>query len=99
MKLPPRTFMQKLRGVYEQLELSSRMFIQKLRGVSPRTFMQKLGRVYEPLQLATFLHESQNPSLLDLLPEEIDSSEVFPTEVMALSWILEQPECCVTKLR
>ncbi|KAK2166009.1 hypothetical protein NP493_1340g01060 [Ridgeia piscesae] len=66
--------------------------------LSPRTFIQKLHAVYEPLQLATVLHESQTPCLLDLLPEEIESDKVFPTEVMALSWILKQPECCVTTI-
>ena len=30
--------------------------------------------------------------------EKIEITKVFPTEVMALSWILEQPECCVTTL-
>ena len=67
--------------------------------LSPRTFMQKLGGVYEPLQLTTLLHESQDPSLLDLLPEKIEIKKVFPTEVMALSWVLQQPKCCVTTLQ
>ena len=67
--------------------------------LSPRAFIEKLGDMYEePLQLATLLHESQTPSFIDLLPKEIESEKVFPTEIMALSWILRQPECCVTTL-
>ena len=67
--------------------------------LDPRTFIEKLARVFEPLQLLTTIYETQRPDLADLVPREIESSNVFPTEMMALSWVLEQQECPVISLK
>ena len=63
-----------------------------------RTFIEKLARVFDPLQLATTIHESQRPELVDLVPSDIESHNVCPTEMMALSWALQQPECRVNSI-
>ncbi|KAK2138093.1 hypothetical protein NP493_8917g00001 [Ridgeia piscesae] len=53
-------------------------------------FMEHLGSVRGQLDPQTHPHPVSS--------EKIEITKVFPTEVMALSWILEQPECCVTTL-
>ena len=63
-----------------------------------RTFIEKLAVVFDPLQLTTIIHESQRPDLVDLVPEEIESSKVSPTEMMSLHWVLMQPKCCIISL-
>ena len=66
--------------------------------LDPRTFIEKLARVFDPLQLITAIHESQRPELVDLVPSDIVSSNVCPTEMMSLSWALQQPECRVDSI-
>jgi len=66
--------------------------------VDPRTFMKKLAVVFDVMQLTTAVHETQRPSLVDLVPENITSENVFPTEMAALSWVLRQEECRITSL-
>ena len=66
--------------------------------LDPRTFIEKLAVVFDPLQLITIIHEGQSPDLVDLVPEEIESSKVSPTEMMSLRWVLMQPECCIISL-
>ena len=90
----PRTFKKKVTGVFKTLKLA----ISK-HHLNPRTFIKKLARVFDPLQLTTAIHESQCPELTDLVPREIESNNVFPTEMMALSWTLRQPLCRVTSLK
>ena len=63
-----------------------------------RTFIEKLAVVFDPLQLTTIIHEGQSPDLVDLVPEEIKSYNVSPTEIMSLGWVLMQPECCIISL-
>ena len=67
--------------------------------LDPRTVIEKLARVFDPLQLITAIYESQCPDLTDLVPREIESNNVFPTEMMALSWVLIQHECHVISLK
>ena len=66
--------------------------------LDPRTFIEKLAGVFDTRKLATYIYESQRSQLVDLVPEEITLSEVFPTEVLSLSWIMKQQQCSVTKL-
>ena len=63
-----------------------------------RTFIEKLADVFDPLQLTTIIHEGQSPDLVDLVPKEIKSSKVSPTEMMSLRWVLMQPKCCIISL-
>ena len=65
----------------------------------PRVFIEKLTSVLDALEVATVIHESQCPRFVDLVPEKISSSNVFPTEMAALSWILRQPECRVSEVK
>ena len=90
----PRTFKDKVAGVFKALKLTTSK--HQLDG---RTFIKKLARVFDPLQLTTAIHESQCPELTDLLPTEIESNSVFPTEMMALSWAMRQSGCRVTSLK
>ena len=64
-----------------------------------RTFIKKLACVFDPLQLLTTIYETQCPNLADLVPGEIKSNNVFPTEMMALSWELMQDKCTVTSVK
>ena len=66
--------------------------------LEPRVFIAKLTRVFDSLQVAIIIHESQCPRFVDLIPEKIESSNVFPAEMAALSWILRQPKCRVTEI-
>ena len=66
--------------------------------LEPREFIKKLTRVFDTLRVSTIIHESQCPDLVDLVPEKIKSTNVFPTEMAALSWILRQQECGVTEV-
>ena len=67
--------------------------------LDPRTFIEKLAPVFDPLQLLTTIYETQRPDLADLVPRKIKSNNVFPTEMMALSWGLQQQECPVISLK
>ncbi|KAK2160549.1 hypothetical protein NP493_1639g00014 [Ridgeia piscesae] len=53
----------------------------------------------DPLKLVTLIYETQSKDLMDHVPEEIESSEIYPMEMLALSWVLEQRRCRVTTLR
>ena len=61
--------------------------------LDPRTFIEKLAVVFDPLQLTTIIHEGQSPDLVDLVPENIKSYNVSPTQMMSLHWVLMQPKC------
>ena len=67
--------------------------------VDPRTFIEELALLFDPLQLVTAIHESQCPDMTDVVPKEIKSDNVFPTEIMALSWVLRQHVCPVISLK
>ena len=90
----PRTFKEKVAGVFKTSKLTT-----SKHQLDRRTFIKKLARVFDPLQLTTAIHESQCPELTDLLPTEIKSNNVFPTEMMALSWAMRQSGCRVTSLK
>ena len=89
----PRTFKEKVAGMFKTSKLTT-----SKHHMDRRTFFEKLARVFDLLQLITAIHESQCPELTDLLPTEIKSNNVFPTEMMALSWAMRQSECRVTSL-
>ena len=61
-------------------------------------FIEKLTHVFDTLEVTTIIYEAQCPSLVDLVPEELSSSNMFPTEMAALSWILHQQQCRVAKV-
>ena len=69
--------------------------------LDPRDLANKLVTVLEddPLKLVTILHESQDASLVNIVPSEIKSEEVFPTDMQALHWLLEQGDCPVKTLK
>ncbi|KAI0235673.1 hypothetical protein LSAT2_013810 [Lamellibrachia satsuma] len=89
----PRTFKEKVVGRFKTLKLTT-----SKHHLNPRTFIKKLAHVFQHLQLITAIHESQCPELTDLVPREIKSNKVFPTEMMALSWALRQRMCRITSL-
>ena len=68
--------------------------------LNPRELVNKLAEVLacDPLKVVTILHESQDPSLVDVVAAEVNSRQVFPTEMRALSWVLKQAKCPVTTL-
>ena len=66
--------------------------------LEPRTFIEKLAGVLDTWKLATYIYESQRSQLVDLIPEEITLSSLFPTEMLSLCWIMKQPQCGVIKL-
>ncbi|KAI0213493.1 hypothetical protein LSAT2_001470 [Lamellibrachia satsuma] len=66
--------------------------------LEPRTFIKKLAGVLDTWKLATYIYESQHSQLVDLIPEEITLSSLFPTEMLSLCWIMKQPQCGVIKL-
>ena len=69
--------------------------------LNPRELVSKLALVLarDPLKVITILQESQDPNLVDIIAAEVSSSQVFPTEIRALSWLLKQARCRVTTLR
>ena len=52
----------------------------------------------DPLKVLNILFEIQDADLVDIVTSEIKSSQVFPTEMRALSWVLRQAKCPVTNL-
>ncbi|KAI0210363.1 hypothetical protein LSAT2_004897 [Lamellibrachia satsuma] len=66
--------------------------------LKPRTFIEKLVCVFDTRKLTTYIYESQLSELIDLVPEEIEVSEVFPTEMLSICWIVKQQQCGVVKL-
>ena len=66
--------------------------------LEPRTFIEKLAGVFDTHKLMTYIYESQCSQLVDLIPEEIELSEVFPTEMLSLCWSMKQQQCGVVKL-
>lgn len=62
------------------------------------TFIKKLATLFATLRLTTVIHETQCPNLVGLLPEEIELTNVFPTEMMSLCWVVKQRDCRVTSL-
>ena len=66
--------------------------------LKPRTFIKKLAGVLDTWKLATYIYESQCSQFVDLIPEEITLSSLFPTEMLSLCWIMKQPQCGVIKL-
>ena len=53
----------------------------------------------DPLKLVTLVYETQSDVLVDHVPGEIKSSKIYPMEMLALSWVLEQRRCRITTLR
>ena len=53
----------------------------------------------DPLKLVTLIYEAQSEVFVDHVPEEIKSSTIYPMEMLALSWVLEQRRCRVTTIR
>ncbi|KAI0240479.1 hypothetical protein LSAT2_008778 [Lamellibrachia satsuma] len=66
--------------------------------LDPRAFLEKLAVVFDPLQLFTVIYESQRPHLVDLVPEVVEFSNVFPSEMMSICWVLKQQECRIFKV-
>ena len=67
--------------------------------LNPRTFIEKLQQKTEPLQLITLVHEAQCEDLVEIVPAEIESDQLHPTEGMALAWLLQQQMCPITSLK
>ena len=65
----------------------------------PHKFVKKLAPKIDPLKLATLVHEAQLPELVDIIPETIESDQVFHTEMMSLSWVMQQQQCRIIKLQ
>ena len=65
-----------------------------------KDLVEKLADVLkdDPLKLLNILFEMQDPDFVDTITSEVKSSEVFPTEMRALSWVLKQAKCPVTNL-
>ena len=64
-----------------------------------RTYIEKLTTKTDALKLITLVYESQQPSLVDIVPTTIHSAKVCSTEMMSLSWVLKQPACRIICLR
>ena len=64
-----------------------------------RNFIEQLKHKTEPLQLITLVHEAQREDLVEIVPAEIESSQLHPTKVMALAWLLKQQTCPITSLK
>ena len=62
-------------------------------------FLKKLAVVFDPLQLFTVIYESQCPHLVKLVPAVVDFSNVFPSEMMSICWVLKQQECRIFKVK
>ena len=67
--------------------------------LNPQTFIRKLSPKIDPLKLVTLVHETQLQDLVDIVPDVIESDQVFPTEMMSLTWVLKQQKCCILKLK
>ena len=67
--------------------------------LNPRTFIEELQQKTEPLQLITLVHEAQREDLVEIVPATIESKRLYPTEVMALAWLLQQQMCPITSLK
>ena len=69
--------------------------------LEPRDLVVKLAEVLkdDPLKVVTILHETQDPELVDIVSCEIKPTQVFPTEMRALSWVLRQAKCPVANLK
>ncbi|KAI0226236.1 hypothetical protein LSAT2_023121 [Lamellibrachia satsuma] len=67
--------------------------------LNPRTFIEKLKHKTEPLQLITLVHEAQCEDLVEIVPAEIESDQLHPTEGMALAWLMQQQTCPITSLK
>ena len=69
------------------------------RQLDPHKFVKKLAPKIDSLKLATLVHEAQLPELVDIIPETIESDQVFHTEMMSLSWVMQQQQCRIIKLQ
>ena len=67
--------------------------------LNPWNFIEELKHKTEPLQLITLVHEAQCEDLVEIVPAEIKSNQLHPTEVMALAWLLQQQTCPITSLK
>ena len=67
-----------------------------------RTLVEKLAKILEddPLKLMTMLHETQHVSVVDVVPRRISQLQksIFPAEMRALCWVLQQEGCPVNTL-
>ena len=65
-----------------------------------KDLVKKLADVLkdDPMKLLNIIFEMQDPDFVDTIASEVTSMQVFPTEMRALSWVLRQAKCPVTKL-
>ena len=66
--------------------------------LDPHTVIKELASQTDPLKLTTLVHEAQLPELVDIVPDTIESHQVCHTEMMSLSWVLQQQKCRIIKL-
>ena len=52
----------------------------------------------DPLKFVTIMYETQNPDLASLVPEAIQPQTLYPTEMRALVWVMEQDTNRITTL-
>ena len=52
----------------------------------------------DAMKLATFVFETQREELVKYVPEMIMVNQVYPMEMLSLSWILQQVTCRITTL-
>ena len=86
---PRNEYYLKYLGLPKSSLVSCKEFIKKLTGVLKN----------DPLKILTVVFETQCKDLVDNVPEEIESTEIYPMEVLSLCWVLEQDTCRVTSLQ
>ncbi|KAK2176435.1 hypothetical protein NP493_661g01033 [Ridgeia piscesae] len=53
----------------------------------------------DPFKLVTLVYETQSEYFVDHVPGEVTTTKIYPMEMLALSWVLEQSSCPITTLR
>ncbi|KAK2155045.1 hypothetical protein NP493_2117g00024 [Ridgeia piscesae] len=87
----------------EKLAPCRRQLLSQQVKLNLRTLLKKLAEILkgDPLKFINLLHETQDGDLVDLVPHEIKlhGKTIYPTEMGALSWALQQEACPVTEVR
>ena len=55
--------------------------------------------VNDPLKLVNFIYETQRQELVGNVPEQIETSKIYPMEMLSLCWILVMDKCPITNLK
>ena len=86
----------------EKLAQYRRQLLSREVTLNLQTLLKKLSQILKDdvLKFINLLHETQDGALVSLVPHEItlQCKTIYPTEMGALSWVLQQEACTVTEV-